>query len=81
MTTALDWYRRGLASYEDLLPQLKNPREIKECEEEIEHFRAHIHRLETDHAECTTPCCLGCKLGGLPPEKRGTVGIIITETE
>jgi hypothetical protein len=32
--------------------------------EEIARVSKHIHNLETDHRDCVTPCCMGCKLGG-----------------
>lgn len=29
--------------------------------EAIERVRLHIHRLETNHADCVTPCCTNCR--------------------
>ena len=81
--TALELYRKHLALFEahrNTIPPTDTT-ELLECDEEIARIRLHIHRLENDHADCVEPCCMGCKLGGLPPEERGEVHCEVVVTE
>lgn len=66
-----EFYKEQIAMWEQHLLRTDISAEDRQyVREEHARMSLHLHRLETDHAECVEPCCPGCKLGGLTEEER-----------